>query len=261
MHEVLSHARPRHPRGTRGPQRRTAHHIARRTASPTTAWTAAEPRSFLRAATEDRAYPVFVLAVVYGLRRGEIAALHWDDIDFTRNRRAVRASLVRVDGRLVRGPVKTAAGVRALPLVALPRAALRARGTTRHAAPRRPSPSGKSRATCSPPAAGARSSQGTSHAPSTASSPGGPAPHRVPRHATNRSDNAQRPRGPRPRCPDHPRPRQHRRNPGRLQRGVRHRDRPRRSAESTPPWTLMSTRSPVPTPRTRAPRGTATTAT
>jgi integrase len=79
---------------------------------------------FLRAAAEDNAYPVFVLAVVYGMRRGEIAALQWDDIDFTRDRLTVRASLVRVGGRLVRGPVKTAAGVRALPLVALPRTAL-----------------------------------------------------------------------------------------------------------------------------------------
>ena len=96
-----------------------AEHRARRTA-----WTAAQARSFLRAAADDSAYPVFVLAVVYGMRRGEIAALQWKDIDFTRDRLAVRASLVRVGGRLVRGPVKTAAGVRTLPLVDLTRTAL-----------------------------------------------------------------------------------------------------------------------------------------
>jgi integrase len=94
-------------------------HRARRTA-----WTAAQARSFLRASEQDSAHPVFVLAVVYGMRRGEIAALQWDDIDFTQDRLAVRASLVRVGGRLVRGPVKTAAGDRALPLVALTRTAL-----------------------------------------------------------------------------------------------------------------------------------------
>ena len=60
---------------------------------------------------------MFVLALVYGLRRGEIAALRWEDVDFTSGRIFVRPSLVRVDGRLVRGPVKSAAGVRALPLV------------------------------------------------------------------------------------------------------------------------------------------------
>jgi integrase len=89
-----------------------------------TAWTAAQARVFLRAAVDDPAYPVFVLALVYGLRRGEIAALRWEDVDFSGGRIFVRASLVRVDGRLVRGPVKSAAGVRALPLVALSRAAL-----------------------------------------------------------------------------------------------------------------------------------------
>jgi integrase len=94
-------------------------HQARRTA-----WTAAQARVFLRAAADDPAYPVFVLALVYGLRRGEIAALRWEDVDFTGGRIFIRASLVRVDGRLVRGPVKSAAGVRALPLVALSRAAL-----------------------------------------------------------------------------------------------------------------------------------------
>jgi integrase len=67
---------------------------------------------------------VFVLALVYGLRRGEIAALQWDDVDFTRGRLFIRANLVRVDGRLVRGPVKSTAGVRVLPLVPLTRAAL-----------------------------------------------------------------------------------------------------------------------------------------
>ena len=79
-------------------------HPARRTA-----WTAAQARVFLRAAADDPAYPVFVLALVYGLRRGEIAALRWEDVDFSGGRIFVRASLVRVDGRLVRGPVKSAA--------------------------------------------------------------------------------------------------------------------------------------------------------
>jgi integrase len=89
-----------------------------------TAWTAAQARAFLHAAIGDGAYPVFVLGVVYGMRRGEIAALQWDDVDFTTGRVSVRASLVRVGGRLVRGPVKTTAGIRVLPLVPLTRAAL-----------------------------------------------------------------------------------------------------------------------------------------
>lgn len=94
-------------------------HRARRTA-----WTAEQARRFLRAALHDAAYPVFVLALVYGLRRGEIAALTWTDVDLAAGRVHVRGTLVRVNGRLVHGPAKTAAGVRVLPLVGLARAAL-----------------------------------------------------------------------------------------------------------------------------------------
>jgi integrase len=94
-------------------------HQARRTA-----WTAAQARAFLRAAADDAAYPVFVLALVYGLRRGEIAGLMWDDVDLANGRIYIRSTLVRVDGRLVRGPAKTAAGIRVLPLVPLTRNAL-----------------------------------------------------------------------------------------------------------------------------------------
>jgi integrase len=67
---------------------------------------------------------VFVLALVYGLRWGEIAGVMWEDIDFTNGRIHVRSTLVRVDGRLVRGPAKTAAGIRVLPLVPLTHNAL-----------------------------------------------------------------------------------------------------------------------------------------
>jgi integrase len=91
-----------------------------------TAWTAAQARAFLKAAESDAAHPFFTLALVYGMRRGEIAALRWDDIDLANGRLAVRATLVRVGGQLVRGPVKTQAGVRMLPLVPLTRAALMA---------------------------------------------------------------------------------------------------------------------------------------
>jgi Ion channel len=98
--------------------------LAHRAARPADSVDRRTSPRFLRAAVDDPAYPVFVLALVYGLRRGEIAALRWDDVDFSGGRIFVRASLVRVDRRLVRGPVKSAAGVRALPLVALSRAAL-----------------------------------------------------------------------------------------------------------------------------------------
>lgn len=91
-----------------------------------TAWTAAQARQFLDVAAKDLLHAFFVLAVVYGMRRGEISALCWDDIDFDRGKITVRASLVRVGGHLVRGGTKTAAGERMLPLVPMTRKALQA---------------------------------------------------------------------------------------------------------------------------------------
>ncbi|GAA2848056.1 site-specific integrase [Pseudonocardia halophobica] len=91
-----------------------------------TAWTAAQARQFLAVSVQDALHTFFVLAVVYGMRRGEIAALCWEDVDFDRGKIIVRASLVRVGGRLVRGRVKTAAGERMLPLVPTTRKALQA---------------------------------------------------------------------------------------------------------------------------------------
>ncbi|GAA3238401.1 site-specific integrase [Pseudonocardia petroleophila] len=89
-----------------------------------TAWTASQARRFLNAARGDGAYVVFVLAMIYGLRRGEIAALHWENVDFAAGRLRVEATLIRVGGGLVRGPTKTRSGTRTLPLVAMARASL-----------------------------------------------------------------------------------------------------------------------------------------
>lgn len=94
-------------------------HRARRTA-----WTASQARMFLTASRRDGAYVVFVLAMVYGLRQGEIAALKWENIDFSAGRISVEATLIRVSGELVRGPTKTRAGTTTLPLVSLARKSL-----------------------------------------------------------------------------------------------------------------------------------------
>lgn len=94
-----------------------------------TAWTAPQARRFLNAARGDGAYVVFVLAMIYGLRRGEIAALRWENIDFAAGRIGIEATLTRVGGGLVRGPTKTRAGTRTLPLVATARRSLLAQAT------------------------------------------------------------------------------------------------------------------------------------
>jgi len=73
-----------------------------------------------------------VLALVFGLRRGEISALHWSNVDFRLGRLTIEASLVRVNGRLVRKATKTASGSRHMPLVPLARMVLLAQRARQH---------------------------------------------------------------------------------------------------------------------------------
>lgn len=86
---------------------------------PVMPWTAAEARAFLDAAKDDPLYPAFMLLLLYGLRRGEVLGLRWRDIDQADDELRIRQQVQRVDGELRIGPVKTAAGRRDLPLLAL----------------------------------------------------------------------------------------------------------------------------------------------
>jgi integrase len=53
--------------------------------------------AFLRAAADDPLCAAFVLLALYGMRRGEVLGLRWDDID-------TGAELIRVRQQLLRGP-------------------------------------------------------------------------------------------------------------------------------------------------------------
>jgi integrase len=61
------------------------------------------------------------------VRRGEVLGLRWDDIDTGAELIRVRQQLLRVQGQLIVGPVKTRARNRDLPLLGLAKAALDAR--------------------------------------------------------------------------------------------------------------------------------------
>jgi integrase len=69
------------------------------------------------AAADDPLYLAFVLLVLYGLRRGEVLALRWQDLDREDGEIRIRQHIQRVHGQLLIGPVKTAAGRRDLPLL------------------------------------------------------------------------------------------------------------------------------------------------
>ncbi|WP_159054658.1 tyrosine-type recombinase/integrase [Streptomyces dysideae] len=82
-------------------------------------WTPKEVTRFLEAAKEHKWYPAFLLASIYGLRRGEVIGLRWQDVDFVHGELHVRQQLLRANGILQFGPLKTQAGRRDLPLLAM----------------------------------------------------------------------------------------------------------------------------------------------
>lgn len=70
----------------------------------------------LESLKDSRYLPPITLAALTGMRRGEVLALHWDDIDFEASSLRVRATVSRVQGRLVRTEPKTENSRRSIPL-------------------------------------------------------------------------------------------------------------------------------------------------
>ncbi|HEU5006368.1 MAG TPA: site-specific integrase [Jatrophihabitantaceae bacterium] len=89
--------------------------------------TVEEVRRFLAAARSSRFEAAFVVAVVTGVRLGELLALRWDDIDLGDAPTVrVRGTLQRADGRLQILEPKTAQSVRVVAIGRLGAEALRA---------------------------------------------------------------------------------------------------------------------------------------
>lgn len=81
-----------------------------------------EVSKFLQAARGDRLYAAFLLDLFTGLRRGELLALRWSDVDFKAGTITVRESLSRVEiepgkTELVFSEPKTESGKRTIPLL------------------------------------------------------------------------------------------------------------------------------------------------
>ena len=88
--------------------------------------TASEAREVLVAADGDRLSALFRLALMLGLRQGEVLGLAWKDVDFDRRTLKVRRALQRIDGALVLKETKTDKSRRTLTLPASLVTALRA---------------------------------------------------------------------------------------------------------------------------------------
>jgi integrase len=79
-----------------------------------------QARRFLEAAKDDRLEALYVLALTTGMRRSELLALKWEDIDFCLKRIQVRRTITRVPGEgLKMSEPKTARSLREIPLMSL----------------------------------------------------------------------------------------------------------------------------------------------
>ncbi len=70
-------------------------------------WTPEQLSSFLTSIATHHHYPLIRLAALTGLRRGELAALRWTDVDLREATVSVRQSTTVVQGKPITGDVKT----------------------------------------------------------------------------------------------------------------------------------------------------------
>jgi integrase len=93
---------------------------------PIDAWDTGDVRRFLDVARDDRFAALWVLAIHTGMRRGELLALRWEDIDTDKRVLYVRRSLVQSGGVMGIQEPKTASGRRTIALDVDTLSALRA---------------------------------------------------------------------------------------------------------------------------------------
>lgn len=87
-------------------------------------WTDDEARAFVSAIRSHQHSAAFLLLTLYGLRRGEILGLRWQDIDSVRSVIRVRQQVIPFSGGPQIMPLKTKASRRDLPLLDLTRQVL-----------------------------------------------------------------------------------------------------------------------------------------
>jgi integrase len=87
-------------------------------------WEPDDVRRFLQRSAQHRLGPLFEIAVLTGLRRGEICGLRWADVDLVKRKITVRHNRVTVDGKIVEQTAKTKAGLRNVTLSSAAVAAL-----------------------------------------------------------------------------------------------------------------------------------------
>jgi integrase len=83
---------------------------------PVKVWEPDTVRIFIQRSAQRRLGPLFEIAILTGLRRGEITGLRWLDVDMVARKIVVRRNRVTVDGKITEQATKTRAGLRSVPL-------------------------------------------------------------------------------------------------------------------------------------------------
>jgi integrase len=80
-------------------------------------WEPEQVRTFLERCAKHRVGALFEVAILTGLRRGEITGLHWEDVDLAARKIVVRRNRVTANGRVLeQKTTKTQAGLRTIAL-------------------------------------------------------------------------------------------------------------------------------------------------
>ena len=85
------------------------------TAAQAAVFSAPQAAAYLAAARSVRSWPLLLLMLTCGLRRGEALGLQWSDIDFTSRILHIRRQRMRVSGTYAARPLKSRASLRDLP--------------------------------------------------------------------------------------------------------------------------------------------------
>lgn len=88
----------------------------RREHKPMNSWSDEDARKFLAHVRTDRLGVAYALFLTRGFRRGELAGLRWDAVNFTEGTIQITRTRITVDGKAMDSTPKTGAGRRTVPM-------------------------------------------------------------------------------------------------------------------------------------------------